>query len=263
MHDQRVSFSLHDGVATVTLCCPQRANSIDVEMARQLHDAALRCDTDEVRVVLLRAEGPIFCAGGDVKSFGNAGDALPGLLAEILEPMNAAVACFSQMNAPLIIAVGGTAAGGGLGLACSGDFVIAADNARFAIAYTRIGMTPDVSTTYFVPRRIGVARTRQLLLCNPVLDAATALEWGLVERVVAAADLDAEAIKLATEFAAGPTQAYGAVKRLLLETLANDLKTQLDLEARTICEMGAGSDGKEGIRALLEKRAPRFGGSRR
>jgi len=261
MNDQRVSFSLRDGVATVTLCCPQQANSIGVEMSRQLYEAAVRCDCDEVRAVLLQAEGPIFCAGGDVKAFGAAGDALPDLLAEILAPMHAAIARFSQMNAPLIVAVGGPAAGGGLGLACAGDLVLAADTAKFAIAYTRIGLTPDVSSTYFVPRRIGLARTKSMLLCNPVLDAATALEWGLVDRVVAAADLGSEAAKLAREFASGPTSAFGAVKRLLLATLTNDLQTQLDLEARTICEMGATDDGKEGIRAFLEKRPARFGRS--
>lgn len=262
MKDRRVRFSLRDSVATVTLCRPEEANSIGVEMARQLCDVAARCDTEQVRAVLLQAEGPIFCGGGDVKAFGSAADRLPELLAEILEPLHEAIARFSQMNAPLVVAVGGTAAGGGLGLACAGDFVLAADNAKFAIAYTRIGLTPDASTTYFLPRRIGLARTKQLLLRNPVLDAATALEWGLVDRVVAASELGAEAARLAAELAAGPTSAFGAVKRLLLETLANDLETQLDLEARTICEMGATTDGKEGVRALLDKRAPRFNGSR-
>jgi len=262
MNDERLRFDLHDGVATITLCRPDLANSIGVAMATQLHDAATRCDCDQVRAVVLQAEGPMFCAGGDVKAFGNAEETLPALLREILDPLHAAIAIFARMNAPLVVAVGGTAAGGGLGLACSGDYVLAADTARFAIAYTRIGLTPDASTTWFVPRRIGVARTRYLLLRNPVLDAATALQWGLVDQVVAAADLVEEAANLARELAAGPTAAFGGVKRLLLETLRSDMETHLALEAETICAMGATADGKEGIRAFLERRPPRFGGVR-
>lgn len=262
MDDQRLRFSLDDGVATITLCRPDLANSIGVAMATQLYEAALRCDAAEVRAVLLQAEGAMFCAGGDVKAFGNAGDSLPGLLAEILEPMHAAIAVFAKMDAPLVIAVGGTAAGGGLGLASAGDIVLAADTARFAIAYTRIGLTPDVSTTWSVSRRIGVARTKYLLLRNPVLDAGTALEWGLVDQVVPASALAEQAGQLVRELAAGPTCAFGGVKRLLLETLDNDLETQLELEKQTICEMGATADGKEGIRALLEKRAAKFTGAR-
>lgn len=263
MKDQRVRVSIRDGVATVTLCCPEKANAIDVEMARQLHDAALSCDCPQVRAAVLQAEGPMFCAGGDVKAFGQAGDALPELIADILGPLHAAIARFSQMDAPLVVAVGGTAAGGGLGLACCGDIIVAADSAKFAIAYTRIGMTPDASSTWFIPRRIGVARTRQMLLRNPVLDAATALDWGLVDGVVAAAQLNAETAKIAAELATGPTAAFGGVKRLLAATLTNDLQTQLDFEARTICRMGGTDDGKEGVRAFLDKRAPRFGGARR
>lgn len=262
MENRKVRFSLEDGVATVTLARPEAANALDVATATELYEAAQRCDDDEVRAVLLRADGPIFCAGGDVKAFGEAGDALPELLARILTPLHGAIARFAQMDAPLVVAIGGTAAGGGLSLACCGDFVLAADTARFTIAYTRIGMTPDGSSSYFLPRRIGMSRTKEMMLRNPLLDAATALEWGLIDRVVPAADLETEAAKLAAELAKGPTLAFGGVKRLLLDSLINDLETQLELEARSICEMGATDDGKEGIRAFLEKRSPRFRGAR-
>src|SRR5205085_6616936 len=138
------------------------------------------------------------------------------LLRRITLGLHVAISRFSRMDAPVIAAVGGTAAGGGMSLACSADIVIAADTARFTMAYTRIGLVPDGGSTYFLPRRIGLSRARDLMLRNRMLNAAEALDWGLVEQVVAAKDLDDEARKIARELAAGSTLAFGATKRLLL-----------------------------------------------
>jgi 2-(1,2-epoxy-1,2-dihydrophenyl)acetyl-CoA isomerase len=164
------------------------------------------------------------------------------------------------MDAPVIAAVGGTAAGGGMSLACSADLVIAADTAKFTMAYTRIGLIPDGSSTYFLPRRIGVGRARELMLRNRVLSAAEAKEIGLIEYVVPAADLDREARAIAAELAAGPTLAYGVTKRLLLGTFDHGLESQMEQETIGISQMGATADAKEGLRAFFEKRAPKFTG---
>jgi 2-(1,2-epoxy-1,2-dihydrophenyl)acetyl-CoA isomerase len=261
MSFQRVRIDITDGVAEITLVRPEGANAIDLVAAGELAEAALLCDmTPEVRAVLLRAEGRIFCAGGDVYSFRAAGDDLPTLLKRITQGLHTAISRFARMDAPVVAAVGGTAAGAGMSLACAADIVLAADNALFTMAYTRIGLVPDAASTFFLPRRIGIARARELMLSNRMIGAAEALAWGLVDQVVPAAGLDAEARKLARELAAGPTLAYGATKRLLIDSFDHGLETQMELETRAITSVSASADTKEGLRARFEKRAAKFTG---
>ncbi|MFN2426294.1 MAG: enoyl-CoA hydratase/isomerase family protein [Candidatus Binatia bacterium] len=258
---ERIRIDINDGVAELTLARPEGANAIDLIASEELAECALLCDQDpNVRAVLVRADGAMFSAGGDVRSFRDAGDDVPGLLKRITLGLHVAISRFARMDAPVIAAVGGMAAGGGMSLACAADLVIAADTARFTMAYTRIGLVPDGGSTFFLPRRIGLARTRDLMLRNRVLSAAEALDWGLVDQVVPAAHLDTETRKIARELAAGPTLAFGTAKRLLLGTFDHGLETQMELETRAISEMGATDDAKEGLRAFFEKRPPRFTG---
>lgn len=261
MSFERLRLEIANGVAEITLARPEAANAIDLPAAEELAEVALFCDQNpDVRAALLRAEGPIFSAGGDVRSFASAGDDIPALLKRITANLHVAISRFARMDAPLVAAVAGTAAGAGMSLACAADFVVASEKARFTMAYTRIGMAPDGSSTYFLPRRIGLGRARDLMIRNRVLGAAEALEWGLVEQVVAHDEVDAEARKLARELAAGPTRAYGEVKRLLLDSFDHGLETQMELESRAISGMSRTEDGKEGIRAFFEKRPPVFRG---
>ncbi|HYC55765.1 MAG TPA: enoyl-CoA hydratase-related protein [Candidatus Binatia bacterium] len=256
-----LTVSIEDGVATITLDRPEAANAINLDLARDLTDVAIACEHDpSVRAVLMTGAGPMFCAGGDVKTFASAGD-MPALLKEITTYLHAGISRLARMNAPVVMAVNGTAAGGGMSLACAGDFVLAADTARFTMAYTRIGLAPDGSSSYFLPRRIGIARTRELMILSPVLSAAQALEWGLIDRVIPAAELMTSARALALELASGPTRAYGEVKRLLLDTFGNGLETQMELESRAIAAMGATADGAEGVRAFVAKTKARFTGA--
>lgn len=261
MSFERLRIDIAGGVAEITLARPEGANAIDLVCSEELAEVALICGHDpNVRAVLLRAEGPMFSAGGDVRSFRDAGDDVPGLLRRITLGLHTAISRFSRMNAPVVVAVGGTVAGGGMSLACSGDIVIAADTARFTMAYTRIGLSSDGSSTWVLPRRIGIGRTRDLMLRNRVLTAAEALDWGLIEQVVPAADLDTEARKVARELADGPTLAFGTIKRLLLGTFDNGLETQMELETIGISQMGATDDAREGLAAFFEKRKPVFRG---
>lgn len=258
---ERIRIDVAEGVGEITLARPEHANAIDLSTSEELAEAALYCDQNAgVRAVLLRAEGPFFSAGGDVRSFRDAGDDVPALLKRITLGLHVAISRFARMDAPVVAAVGGTAAGGGMSLACSADIVIAADNARFTMAYTRIGLIPDGGSTFFLPRRIGLARARDLMLRNRMLTAAEALEWGLVEQVVPAAELDTESRRVARELAAGPTKAFGETKRLLLGTFDHGLETQMELETRAISSMGETADAKEGLQAFFEKRPPRFQG---
>ena len=161
---------------------------------------------------------------------------------------------------PVIAAVNGTAAGGGMGLACSCDMIIAGESTKFIMAYTRRGLTPDGTTTYFLPRRIGVGRAIELAYTNRTLSAREALEWGLVNRVVPDAALLTETHVLAAELAKGATRALAAAKRLMYAGVNESLETQIENEIRSIYEMAATDDTREAIKAFNEKRTPVFKG---
>jgi 2-(1,2-epoxy-1,2-dihydrophenyl)acetyl-CoA isomerase len=171
---------------------------------------------------------------------------------------HAAVSRFSRMDPPIIAAVNGMAAGAGLSLVAACDLVVAAESAQFVSAYTAASLSPDGSSTYYLPRLVGWRRSLELMLTNRRLSATEALEWGLANRVVADARLMDEAKALGRHLAEGATQAYGAVKRLLQESFAGMLETQMELEARTIAGLSHTQDAREGIAAFLAKRAPVF-----
>ncbi len=255
-------FDVRDGVGYITLNRPDAANALNAEMAHELMDVALRCEEDPtVRAVLLNSTGKIFCAGGDLKSFAaQPKEMLPTYLKKVTFYLHKAVSRLNRMKAPVVMAVQGAAGGAGMSLACAGDIVIAAESSRFTMAYTRAGLTPDGSSTYFLPRLVGMRRAMDLALTNRVLSAREACELGIVTRVVPDAELMATADGLAKEFARGPTRSYLGVKRLLAASLGNGLEDQMELETEWIAEMGRTADGREGIAAFLEKRSPRFKG---
>lgn len=258
-------FERDGGVARVTIDRPAQFNALDLTAMEELLDIANRCSTDPtVRCVLLTGAGEkAFCAGGDVAGFAQALDSgeVGLLLQRMTTALHAAISRFAWMRAPVVAAVNGVAAGAGLSLAASCDLVIASEAARFTSAYTRIGLTPDGSSTTFLTRVIGPRRAAELHMTDRVLTAAEALDWGLVNRVVPAAALMEEAGVLAAKLAAGPTRAYGAVKRLLQTGAVESLETQMEREARSILEMAQSPDGQEGIRAFVAKRPPNFTGA--
>jgi 2-(1,2-epoxy-1,2-dihydrophenyl)acetyl-CoA isomerase len=261
MTEELVRFELDGALARLTLQRPDAANAIDLALARALHDAALRCDEDPtVRAVVLTGTGRMFCAGGDLASFEQAGVGRPKLIKEITTYLHAAVARFARMRAPVVAAVNGAAAGAGLALVAAADLAVASEQAKFTLAYTRAGLTPDGSSTWFLPRLVGTRRSLELMLTNRVLSAAEALDWGIVNRVVPAAAVVGEAESLARELAAGATEAFGATKRLLLLSGSQGLETQMEIEARAIADAARSADAAEGIAAFLAKRAPRFEG---
>jgi 2-(1,2-epoxy-1,2-dihydrophenyl)acetyl-CoA isomerase len=164
------------------------------------------------------------------------------------------------MEKPLITAVNGAAAGMGMSFAISGDIILAAESASFTAAYTAAGLSPDGSMTYMLPRMIGVARAREMMLTNRRLKAQEALEWGLVNKVVPDTDLMNEAQTLAKILANGPTRSFGMVKKLLNDTFSATLETQMEQEARGISEMAKSGDAQEGVAAFIAKRKPLFQG---
>src|SRR5438094_6798225 len=214
-----LELDVRDGVAHLTLNRPDAANGIDLQLAQELLAASLLVVGDPtVRAVLLRGAGARFCGGGDVKSFA-AQDDLPAHLREVTTHLHAAVGQLVRGDAPVVTAVQGSAAGAGLGLVAASDLVVAGESAKFVMAYTGIGLTPDGSSSGFLPRLVGLRRAVELTITNRVLSAAEAKEWGLITEVVPDDQLTAEAEALAARLAAGAPQALAAAKRLLHTSL--------------------------------------------
>jgi 2-(1,2-epoxy-1,2-dihydrophenyl)acetyl-CoA isomerase len=261
MSYETLEYAVSDGVAFITLAREDAANALDLTVCQELSEVALAAQEDaSVRAVVLSGKGRMFCAGGDLGAMAES-DEPPKLLKRMTIHLHAAVAMFARMDAPVIAAVNGTAAGAGFSLVCAADLAIAAENAKFTLAYTGAGLTPDGSSTYFLPRLVGRRRSLELMLSNRVLSAAEALEWGIVNQVVPKGEAGKAAAELAAKLAQGPTSAYGVTKRLVLDGSENGLETQMELEGSAIARASAGSDGKEGIAAFLAKRAPKFSGS--
>ena len=256
-----ISLALEEQLAVITLNRPDDMNALHMEMSEELLDAAFRCDTDKhIRGVVITGAGKMFCAGGDLKTFLAVGDDIPGFVTKMATILHAAIARLNRMDAPVVIAVNGTAAGGGFSLSLSGDFSIASDKAKFVSAYTSSGLSPDASSTYFIAKHIGLLRAKELVLTNRVLSAHEALEWGLVNRVVAHDKLLDEAITLGRQLASGPTKAYGMAKRLLHTAYSESMETQLEFESQGISAMMRTKDAREAMRAFVEKSQPEFTG---
>ena len=262
MKYEALDFDIRDHVAWITFNRPASLNAMNRQTMIEIHDVANRCMTDKaVRAAVLTGAGDrAFCAGGDVVGFHADHDGISRGVLEGTTLLHAAASRFAWMKAPLIAAVNGVAAGAGLSAVAWCDLAIASETATFTSAYTKIGFTPDGSSTWFLSRIIGRRRAMELYLTNRMLTAHEALDWGLVNRVVPAGDLMAEAGKLAAQLAQGPTRAFGGVKKLLQMSSTEGLESQMELETRTLAEMAATADAREGIAAFVEKRKARFTG---
>lgn len=259
---QTLEFTRDGAVARIALNRPDAANGLSMEMARELLAASLECRGDAgIRAVLLTGNGRFFCAGGDLKGFVDNAEALYAFVKELTTHLHAALANFAHMRAPLVVAVNGTAAGAGFSLAAAGDLVLAARSAKFTMAYTAAGLVPDGSSSWYLPRIVGIRRAQELMLTNRRLSADEALDWGIVTRVVDDESLATEAAALAGQLAAGPTGAFGAVKKLLALSSESSLEAQLEHESQAIAEQAVTADGREGVAAFFAKRAPVFGGN--
>jgi len=252
-----IAFEQSGPVVHLALNRPDAANGMNAEMTAELADAARRCDTPDVKVVVLTGRGRFFCAGGDLKSFATQADR-GAYIKGVADDLHRAISTFARMDAVLITAVNGTAAGAGFSLAVAADLVLAAESASFTMAYTKAGLSPDGSASYFLPRLVGVRRAQELMLTNRVLSAREAADWGLVTEVVADDALAARADELAGQLARGARGSHAAVKTLLLSSFGNGLEEQMEAEGRLIAHLAGTADGREGVDAFLAKRAPEF-----
>ena len=259
--NETILLDIDGPVARITLTRPEAANGLTLPMCRELLQASIRCDEDpNVRAIVLTGAGKLFCAGGDLKSLAESGEGVGATLKEMTVYLHGAISRLARGDAPVVLAINGTAAGAGMSLAVAGDLGIASENAKFTLAYTAAGLSPDGSSSFFLPRLIGVRRTQELMLTNRRLSAAEALEWGLVNQVVPETEVLKQADELARTLAQGPTRSFGIVKKLLATSFSESLETQMEFEASGIARSAASEDGQEGIRAFLEKRPPVFRG---
>ncbi|MGI9522630.1 MAG: enoyl-CoA hydratase/isomerase family protein [Hyphomicrobiaceae bacterium] len=256
-----ITYDITENIATITLNRPDDANALNAEMAREMRDVSIRCGSDQrVRAVIITATGKMFCAGGDLKEMQAVGEAGHEHLTRMADDLHDSIIRFQYNDAPVVMAVNGTAAGGGFSLMLSGDYILAADRAKFISAYAAAGLTPDGSSTYFLAKHIGLLRAKELVLTNRTLSAEEALAWGLISKVVTDEQLMDEAYTMASTFASGPTKAYGGAKGLLLSAGNAALEQQLDAETRTIADMMRTHDGPEGLAAFVRKQKPQFKG---
>lgn len=255
-----VQVETRGAVALVTLNRPDSANTLNLQMAMDLLAAAMACARNAaVRAVVLTGAGRHFCFGGDLRAMATRDTSGDGYIRELTTYLHAAISHFVRMDAPVVAAVNGTAAGAGVGLVAMADLALCARSSKFNLAYTNAGLTPDAGTTFLLPRTVGVKRAMELLLLNRTLPASEALAWGLVNEVVADEQLLTRALEVAEQLAQGASGAYGATKRLVAQSLGA-FESQMVLESETIAAHAVSPEGTEGISAFLEKRKPQFPG---
>jgi 2-(1,2-epoxy-1,2-dihydrophenyl)acetyl-CoA isomerase len=260
METSMISLERDECIARITLNRPAAHNALDIEGIAQLADISTKLAEDRtLRAVMIIGTGDkAFCAGGDVATFARQAGHEAELLGDMTHPLNIAISNLMRLDAPIVAAVNGVAAGVGLSLVALADIAIAADHARFHSAYTKIGYTPDGGSSWLLPRLIGRRRAMELYLTARSLNADEALEWGLITQVVrpeALAPTVEAQLRMLTQ---GPTRCFGAVKRLMLASGSNTLDQQLELEAHTIIAQSQTVEGREGVRAFVEKRPPVF-----
>ena len=266
MDYQKIRVSTQDGVATVTIADPASLNAASLEVARELTRAfsSIAAGKVEARAVILTGEGRGFCSGANLSGGGAAGreldvDGKPDAGSALETIYNPLMTLLKDFPLPIVTAVNGPAAGVGCSIALMGDIIVAAESAYFLQAFRRIGLVPDGGSTYLLPRLVGKARAMEMMLLGDKISAATALQWGLVNRCVPDDELIGAATAIAQELARGPA-ALGAIRKLVWDSLDADWTGQLHAERKAQKFAGKTEDFIEGVTAFLQKRAAAFKG---
>jgi 2-(1,2-epoxy-1,2-dihydrophenyl)acetyl-CoA isomerase len=258
----RIVVSVADGVATVRLNEPASMNALTAVMAKDLDDIVRELsENSSVRCLVLTGTGRGFCAGGDVQSFYENRDDPDEVMAAILDGLHGAVERLLDAPFPTIAAINGVVAGAGMGVALATDLAIAVDSAVFTMAYTGIGVSPDGSSTYFLPRLVGTRRAMEMILTNSRVSAEEAVRLGLVNQAVPEEEFERAVAKLAAKLSNGPTLAYVRARKLIRSSLPNDPVAQMEAEAANIMAAASTKDFYEGVSAFMEKRPPTFTGT--
>ena len=256
-----VLYSVADGIATITLNRPQVMNALDARMIVQLREAAERAEHDaQARAVVIRGAGPAFLAGGDVSMFHANLARMPEMVREGAPELHRAILALRRAPKPVLAAVHGAVAGAGVSVMAAADLAIAADGTKFTLAYSRLGTSPDGGATYSLPRLVGLRKALELLMLSDTIDAREAHGLGLVNWVVAAGQLEAEAGSIARRLGQGATAAFAEIKRLVNQSYDQTLAAQLNAEVEAFARCAGTRDFAEGVTAFVEKRKPLFKG---
>ncbi len=261
-----LEVSSANGIATLTMNRPEARNALSMEMRSELNDALHDIERDDlIRCVILKGAGDHFMAGGDVKGMG---DSIKKSSEEIrkefilrIHDLHTIMFAMRRMPKPIIASCRGAAAGAGVSVALACDLVIASEDAFFTLAYCKIGTSPDGSSSFHLPRAVGIKKAMEIALLGDRFDAQTAKDIGMVNFVVPTDELEAETEKLATRLANGPTHVYGNTKALFYRSLESEFESQLQAEAEYFSDCASRGDFKEGVTAFIEKRSPVFTGN--
>lgn len=256
-----VAWDVADDIGRIVLNRPERANALTCAASR-----ALVCAIDEMlerkpRVVLLAAEGRIFCSGGDIDEFVAVGKALDALVDDVLTPLHPALYRLATAPIPVVAAVNGPVAGAGIGLALCADFVLGAASTKLRTGYAAIGLSPDVGASYFLARRVGAVRAQQWLMLSETIDAERCLQHGVIDALHPDAELAGAAEALVARLVRAASASLAGIKTLCGGLPARDLQAHLALEHELLAARARGADAQEGVRAFVEKRQPRFTGA--
>lgn len=258
-NESPVLWSVENQVARITLNRPQAANAIGLASSRALSEAIDAVVAAAPRVVVLTGSGARFCAGGDISEFVAGQDDMQGLIDRILVPLHPALLRLATMPAPVITAVNGPLGGAGIALALCGDIVLAADTMKLRAGYSAIGLTPDAGASWFLSRRVGASKAKELFMLNDTLSADECLRLGIVNAVYPAAELEQRTREMVDRLLAGAAGALARIKILCDGAGQRDLADQLALEHQMMLMSAASADAREGVQAFAQKRAPKFG----
>ena len=260
-----LDVSSENGIVTLTMNRPEARNALSMEMRSELNDALHDIERDDsVRCVVLKGAGDHFMAGGDVKGMG---ESIKKSSEEIrkefilrIHDLHPIMFAMRRMPKPIIASCRGAAAGAGVSVALACDLVIAAEDAFFTLAYCKIGTSPDGSSSFHLPRAVGIKKAMEIALLGDRFGAQEAKDIGMINFIVPTDELDEETNKLATRLANGPTHVYGNTKALFYRSLESEFESQLQAEAEYFSDCAARADFKEGVTAFIEKRSPVFTG---
>ena len=255
-----IIYEKESSIAKIILNAPDTGNTLDIQLAKELYAASLDVASDDnIKALILTANGKLFCGGGNLKFLLSKKKEVKKTLLEMTMYFHGSISRMARMAAPVIVGVNGTAGGGGFSLAITGDIIYAVKDAKFTLAYTNAGLSPDGSSTYYLPRIVGMKRAKELMLTNRLFSAKEAHDMGLVDLVVHSNEELTEALnKQAEIFSKGPKNAYKSVKKLLSESFNNGLESQMETESIHISNNAESKDGIEGLTAFSEKRKPNF-----
>jgi 2-(1,2-epoxy-1,2-dihydrophenyl)acetyl-CoA isomerase len=258
MTETSLELELRDGAAWITLTGGDRGNPVNLALVAELQDAVRRARLEGARVVVLRSTGRFFSVGGDISAFADEPD-LAAYVDDLADSLHRVVAELQRLPAVVVAVVHGMAAGAGFPLAAAADIVVAGRSAKFTLGYTKIGFSVDGGTSLLV-HSLGLHQVLRLALLNDVLTAEEARQAGLVARVHDDDALAEEAERLVASLLAGSAEALAATKRLVRDSADPAPERALEAETRAVRERAVSPDGREGVRAFLDKRTPRFGG---